>query len=375
MRRLTFPGKRGITRLALAAIVIVVVIVAAVGVYFYNSSLVGPPTPVTSVTQKTTLKVAILLPGQKNDLSWNQAAYASYLKMIEDLNSKGKYNLVTSSAEGLYTSADITPALTSLGSQGYDLVIGDGFQYTGPAIQLSPTYPNTGFLISGGYESAKNVAVLLPATGEAGFILGVLAARLSHTGKVGIIGGEDVSEITWATKGFLLGVSYANQNFGLNVQPINTFLGNFNDPAGAKAAAAADVAQGVDVLYCTGDGISVGVASEAESAHVAFIYNDFNETSLAPDATVGGLSYSIAPIYEQALNDWLTNHTFSALPYYATFPNQGLSLELTSKVPSSDAAVVQTILQAILANKIRVYQELTNGTLVYSPVTPAFNSL
>lgn len=372
MRRFAFLGKRGITRVALAAIVIVVVVVAAVGVYFYNSSLIVPPPP---VTQKTTLKVAILLPGQKNDLSWNQAAYESYLKMIADLNAQGKYNLVTSAAEGLYTSADITPALTSLGSQGYDLVIGDGFQYTGPAIQLSPTYPNTGFLISGGYESAKNVAVLLPATGEAGFILGVLAARLSHTGKVGIIGGEDVSEITWATKGFLLGVTYANQNFGLNVQAINTFLGNFNDPAGAKAAATADVAQGVDVLYTTGDGISVGVASEAESANVAFIYNDWNETALAPDVTVGGLSYSIAPIYEVALNDWLTNHTFSALPYYATFPNQGLSLELTSKVSSSDAAVIHTLLQAILANKIRVYQELTNGTLVYSPVTPAFNSL
>ncbi|MGA8904081.1 MAG: BMP family ABC transporter substrate-binding protein [Candidatus Bathyarchaeia archaeon] len=372
MRRFAFPGKRGITRVALAAIVIVVVVVAAVGVYFYNSSLVAPPPP---VTQKTALKVAILLPGQKNDLSWNQAAYESYLKLIADLNAQGKYNVVTSTAEGLYTPADITPALTSLGSQGYDLVIGDGFQYTGPAIQLSSTYPNTGFLVPGGYESAKNVAILLPATGESGFILGVMAARLSHTGKVGIIGGEDVSEITWATKGFLLGVTYANQNFGLNVQAINTFLGNFNDPAGAKAAAAADVAQGVDVLYTTGDGISVGVASEAESANVAFIYNDWNETALAPDATVGGLSYSIAPIYEAALNDWLTNHTFSALPYYATFPNQGLSLELTSKVSSSDAAVIHTILQAVLANKIRVYQELTNGTLVYSPVTPAFNSL
>ena len=62
MRHLAFPGKRGITRVALAAIVIVVVVVAAVGVYFYNSSLVAPPPP---VTQKTALKVAILLPGRR----------------------------------------------------------------------------------------------------------------------------------------------------------------------------------------------------------------------------------------------------------------------------------------------------------------------
>jgi basic membrane protein A len=356
-------------------IVIVVIIVATVGVYFYYSSLVTPPTPPTPPSQKKTLKLAILLPGQKNDLSWNQAAYVSFLQMLAHLNSTGKYNLVVSSAEGLYTSADITPAFNNLGSQGYDLVIGDGFQYTEPAMKLSDTYPNTAFLIPGGYMSAKNVQSLMPATGESGFILGVLAALLSRTGKVAVIGGEDVSEITWATKGYVLGVSYANQNFGKNVQVIVTFIGNFNDPPGAKAAAASDVAQGADVLYCTGDGISVGVANEAKAAHVAFIYNDFNETSLAPDDTYAGLSYSIAPIYEQALNDWLTNRTLSPLPYYATFPNHGLSLEMTNKVPSDTASVIHTLYDAILANKISVYQEMTNGTLVYSPVTPPFGSL
>jgi basic membrane protein A len=265
--------------------------------------------------------------------------------------------------------------MQSLGSNGYSLVIGDGFQYTAPAIQLAKTYPNTGFLIPGGYESASNVQSVMPETGSAGFLLGVLAALYSHSGKVAAIGGDNVSEITWVTKGFMLGVNYANANWGKNVQVLVTFIGNFDDPAAAKSAAAADVAQGADVLYCSGDGISVGVANEAVAANVGFLFNDFDQTSLAPNNALGGLTYSLAPVFEQALSDWNTNHAFSAQTYYATFQNGGETLQMNTLVPASTVTIIHTLYQGILNQKIRVYEELPNGTLTYNPITPAYTSL
>jgi len=373
----------------LAVIVILVVIGAGVGAYYFYSSL-GSTTSSTmmistssammttqplTTQQLQSLKIAILLPGEKNDLSWNQAAYSSFVQMTGDLNATGKYNVQTSVAEGLYTPADITPAMQSLGSNGYNLVIGDGFQYTAPAMQLAATYPNTGFLIPGSYESASNVQSVMPDTGSAGFLLGVLAALYSHTGKVAAIGGENVSEITWVTKGFILGVNYANANWGKNVQVLVTFIGNFDDPAAAKSAAAADVAQGADVLYCSGDGISVGVANEAVAANVGFLYNDFNQTSLAPNNALGGLTYSLAPVFEQALTDWNTNHAFSAKTYYATLQDGGETMEMTSIVPANTVTIIHTLYQGVLNQKIQVYEELPNGTLTYNPITPAYTSL
>jgi len=374
------PSKSNSKKIVLAVIVIVVVIGAASGAYYFYSSSMSTTSisstamPLTS-QQLQALKVAILLPGERNDLSWNQAAYSSFVTMTGDLNATGKYSVQTSVAEGLYTPADITPAMQTLGTNGFNLVIGDGFQYTGPAMQLASTYPNTGFLIPGGYESTTNVQSVMPDTGSAGFLLGVLAALYSHTGKVAAIGGDNVSEITWVTKGFILGVNYANTNFGKNVQVLVTFIGNFDDPAAAKSAAAADVAQGADVLYCSGDGISVGVANEAVAANVGFLYNDFNQTSLAPNNALGGLTYSLAPVFEQALNDWLTNHAFSTSTYYATFQNGGETMQMTSLVPANNATVIHTLYQALVSQKIRVYQELGNGTLVYNPITPPYSSL
>jgi basic membrane protein A len=377
------PSKSNLKKI-LAVVVILIVIGAGVGAYYFYSSSSSSSSS-TSNTMMTTqplttqqlqsLKIAILLPGEKNDLSWNQAAYASFVQMTGDLNATGKYNVQTSVAEGLYTPADITPAMQSLGSNGYNLVIGDGFQYTAPSIQLANTYPNTGFLIPGGYESASNVQSVMPETGSAGFLLGVLAALYSHTGKVAAIGGDNVSEITWVTKGFILGVKYANTNWGKNVQVLVTFIGNFDDPAAAKSAAAADVAQGADVLYCSGDGISVGVANEAVAANVGFLYNDFDQTSLAPNNALGGLTYSLAPVFEQALTDWNTNHAFSAKTYYATFQNGGETMQVNSIVPASTATIIHTLYQGILNQKIRVYEELPNGTLTYNPITPAYTSL
>jgi basic membrane protein A len=381
------PSKSNLKKI-LAVVVILIVLGAGAGAYYlYSSSSSSTTTMMTSSTatsmmttpitsqQMQSLKVAILLPGEKNDLSWNQAAYSSFVTMTGELNATGKYNLQTSVAEGLYTPADITPAMQSLGTDGYNLVIGDGFQYTAPAMQLASTYPNTGFLIPGGYESTSNVQSVMPETGSAGFLLGVLAALYSHTGKVAAIGGENVSEITWVTKGFVLGVDYANANWGKNVQVLVTFIGNFDDPAAAKSAAAADVAQGADVLYCSGDGISVGVANEAVAANVGFLYNDFNQTSLAPSNTLGGLSYSLAPVFNQALNDWMTNHTFSSTTYYATFQNGGQTMDMTSLVPASTVTIIHTLYQGLLSQKLRVYEELPNGTLTYNPITPAYSSL
>ena len=382
------PSKSNVKKI-LGVVVILVILGAGAGAYYLysSSSSSATTTMVTSSTETSmmttpvtsqemqSLKLAILLPGEKNDLSWNQAAYSSFVTMTGNLNATGKYNVQTSVAEGLYTPADITPAMQTLGADGYNLVIGDGFQYTAPAMQLASTYPNTGFLIPGGYESATNVQNVMPETGSAGFLLGVLAALYSHTGKVAAIGGENVSEITWVTKGFMLGVEYANSNWGKNVQVITTFIGNFDDPAAAKSAAAADVAQGADVLYCSGDGISVGVANEAVAANVGFLYNDFNQTSLAPSNTVGGLSYSLAPVFNQALTDWTTNHAFSAATYYATFQNGGETFDMTSLVPASTVTIIHTLYQGIVNQKIRVYEELPNGTLTYNPITPTYSSL
>lgn len=290
------------------------------------------------------------------------------------MNASGK-SVVLHFATGLVTSTEILPAIQSDAAQNYNIIIGGGEEDQAPALQVESNYPKIGFIVAGGYATAPNQGLILFRGDQGGFLMGVTAALVSKTAKVAIIGGLDVSGIAWTTQGFLLGVKYVNQNFGKNVTVINTFVGNFDDPAASQSAAATAVAQGADVLFCSGDGITEGVAAEAALANVAFLYNEFNATAMAPKNTYGGVGFTWTPVFQSAINDWLSNQSYQTAPYYASFFNNGLTLGLSAKISSSDATIVNRLQANLVNGDVQVYQQLSNGTLVYSPVTPAYSSL
>ena len=366
---------KSISTVATAAVIIVIIIVAGVGGYYYymiTSSKVTPSHP-----SKGSVKIALLLAGVKTDLSWNEAGYVMTMQLAKDLTNAG-YNVTVSVAEGLYTSEEILPAMQTYASKGYNIIIGMGFQDQAPATAIHAQYPNTLFLIVDGYQSGPNMQALLSEDDQIGFVEGVWAALLSKDHVVGDIEGMNVGSVTWAVKGFDLGVQYADQNFlhGINTTIITTFVGNFNDPAGALSAAQAAVSRGADVLFSDGGGgIIEGVAEGAAIANIPFLYSNYNATAFDPETTYGGVSYTFAPLLYQAAISWLTNKTISPLPYYANFANGGFTLSMTSYNPSNVTTIVNNIESALAHNQIRIYQEAANGTMVYSPVTPSYNSL
>ena len=360
--------KRSVSKTITAAIIIVIIVIVGVGGYYYYSILSHPTKPVTIT------KIALILPGPINDLSWNEGCYVAVQQLVSYLNSTG-HPSIFSYATGVYTPSDITPVLQTYLSKGYNIIIYDGYQGQVPINSLNNTYPNTAFLVIGGYAPGGNVGVIIERGGQLGFIMGVLAALLTHTGKVAIIGGQNVAEITWVTQGFVLGVKYVDQNFNKSVSAIVTFVGNFDDPAAAKAAAAAAVSSGADVLFCSGDGITEGVAEAAQEYNVYYLYDEYNSSSLAPNQAMGGVLFTWEPVFLQTYNYWTTNHSFPTHTFYATFANHGITLYLSPKVPANVTTIINNIYNALVTYKIKVYQMAPNGSLVYSPVTPPYSSI
>lgn len=362
-------SKVGISRIVVVAIVIVVIAVAAVGAYYYSTT-----TTTSTSKPKNVARIAVLLVGEENDLSWNQAIYQAAVQTAKNLNASGTYvhiDVVT----GLVTSTQIIPAMQQYAQANYSIIIGGGVEDQSPAFQVMPSYPSVGFIIAGGYGSSPNEGNVLFRGDQSGFLMGVLAALESKTGTVSIIGGLDVSAIHWTTEGFLTGVKYANENFGKNVSVINTFVGNFDDPAASKSAAATAVAQGADVLFCSGDGITEGVAAEATQANVGFLYYEGNATSLAPKVTYGGTSFAWTPAFQGAISSWLSSKTFGSVPRYASLQNNGLIIGTSSLTSAANAKIISTLQTNIVNGKIQVYSELANGTLIFSPVTPTYSTL
>ena len=75
--------------------------------------------------QGKVLKVALILSGPANDQGWNAVA----LQGLKD--AEAKYGIQSAYTENV-GNADSEAAFMDYASQGYDLVIGHGFQYGDP---------------------------------------------------------------------------------------------------------------------------------------------------------------------------------------------------------------------------------------------------
>lgn len=110
----------------------------------------------TSETSKS-LKVALCLSGAANDMGWCQSAYEG-LKLLES-----DYGCETAYTENL-TPDDIEAAFADYAANGFDVVIGHGYEFGDPAIEVAEQYPDTKFIVT---EGEFPLTMLLPMSPNA----------------------------------------------------------------------------------------------------------------------------------------------------------------------------------------------------------------
>src|SRR6478672_1084784 len=81
-------------------------------------------------------RVALLTPGPITDQSWNAGAYNG-LKEIRDSLGAQISHIQTK------TPAEFEENFRQYGAQGYQLVIGHGFEFQDAALRVAPDYPKT----------------------------------------------------------------------------------------------------------------------------------------------------------------------------------------------------------------------------------------
>jgi basic membrane protein A len=151
-------------------------------------------------------------------------------------------------------------AIRQFDSQGYALVIAHGYEYLQAAKELTDPAKNPGgavkvkIAVSGGDVDNPNFQSLLYDLEGASYQLGIVAAKVSRSGKLGFIGGAKFPTVVAMQRGFQAGAKSVNPNA--------TFAEawpGWDDPSKAKREAEAFMAQGVDVIMQNVDAASRGV--------------------------------------------------------------------------------------------------------------------
>jgi len=222
-----------------------------------------------------TFRVGLLTPGPVSDAGWNALAYEGLVKIRDTLQAE------VSQVE-TKTPAEFEEAFREYASRGFHLVFGHGFEFQDAAARVSLDFPHTVFITTSGSTVRPNVAPMRFLLEEATYLMGMMSAMLSKTGKAGAIGGIEIPPLKSTFLAFEAGAKSVNPNF----QVVVSYIGNWEDVGAAKQAALALIEQGCDILIPNADAASLGAFQAAQEKKVLALGTNKNQNDLAPDVIV-----------------------------------------------------------------------------------------
>lgn len=304
-----------------------------------------PASPATETVQEEApaFRVAMVFPGAVNDKSWNQAGFTGLERIKNELGVETAY------LEQV-PSTDWEESLRTFASQGYSLVLGHGDQFSEPSKKVAPEFPDTKFIVVNGANTAPNLASIALFDEQVSFLAGVVAAKMSQSGKVGYIGGLEIPPVIRNGKGFEQGAKYVNPDIQVSI----TYLGDFNDAAKGKEATLAMAENGVDVIFYYVDNAMLGIQEAAKGANVKLIGCIFDQYEMAPDLILTSAIQDISTaIFEAAKT--AKEGKFEGKAYLFGLDSGAIALApFRENVPADVVAFVNQVQQDIISGKLTI---------------------
>ncbi len=225
-------------------------------------------------------RVAVVMPSSTTDLAFGQSMYDALVAIQEEM---GAENFEFVYSEGMFVVDDAAAAIRDYATQGFDLIIAHGSQYGSSLQEIAPDFPETSFAWGTTVDTfgLPNVFAYEAASHEGGYVNGVMAASLSKSGVIGVVGPIETGDAKLYVEGFKAGVAATKPDIKVNVN----YIGSFSDVALASEAATTHIAAGADVMTGSAQMV-VGAIGKADEADVLWFGTQSSQASLAPDIVV-----------------------------------------------------------------------------------------
>ncbi|MBE3638308.1 BMP family protein [Mangrovicoccus algicola] len=252
------------------------------------------------------------------------------------------------------SNADYTRVLREYAEGGAQLIIGEAFAVEQEAREVAAEYPEIGFLMGSSFppdEALENFAVFDNYIQDASFLTGIIAAAMSQTGNIGMVGGFPIPEVNRLMNAFMAGARAYNPDTEFQV----AFIGSWFDPPKAKETAFAMIENGSDMLYAE----RFGVHDAAKERGVLAIGNVIDTQADYPETVVASALWHFEPTLDAAIAAAKAQE-FKAADYgvYSFMEHGGCSLAplgtFEGKLPAEAAAMVQDYMEKILAGTYTV---------------------
>jgi basic membrane protein A and related proteins len=248
-----------------------------------------------AAAQEDTLKACFIYVGPIGDIGWTNAHDVGR-RYVDD-----KYDwLETAYAESVPEADSERFIDRFVLEENCDVVFTTSFGFMDPTLSAAQKYPDNYFFHVSGYKRAPNMGTVMADFYQLYYLNGLMAGALTKSGKVGYVAAHPIPELVRHINAFTLGVREANPDATVEVN----WIFEWYDPAKAREAAEALIANGVDVLAFTEDTATVVQVAEEYTAKGQPVYSFGHYSPMGqfgPNSMISGQLVDWGVLYEDIL--------------------------------------------------------------------------
>jgi basic membrane lipoprotein Med (substrate-binding protein (PBP1-ABC) superfamily) len=296
-------------------------------------------------------RVAVVMPSKINDMAFSQSMYDA-LNIIKNEMGADKFEFVYT--DNMFVLEDAAAAIRDYASQGFNLVIAHGSQYGSSLVEIAPDFPKTSFAWGTTVDTftdqgVTNVFAYEARSEEGGYVNGVIAAKLSKNGVIGVVGPIETGDAKLYVDGFRAGAIATNSAAKVNAN----WIGSFSDVALASEAANTHAANGADAMTGSAQMV-VGAIGVCKEKNIPWFGTQSNQASLAPEVVVASQVYKWEVMLRELIA-LVNGGTLGGKAFQATLANKGLVIEFNPAytLPADVKQAAEAAIQGIASGSIK----------------------
>ena len=230
----------------------------------------------SAVAYADAIKPAVIYDlGGKFDKSFNEGVFGGATKFAKDTG-------IAFRDLEIQNDAQREQVLRKFAKDGFTPILMPGFAWATALSKVADEFPKTKFGIIDMVVDKPNVQSMVFKAEEGSYLVGVIAATTSKTGKVGFVGGMDIPLISAFECGYAQGVKHVNDKNAVLANMTGTMPAAWNDPVKGGELAKAQISEGADIVFAAAGATGQGVLKAAADAGKFGIGVDSNQNGLFP---------------------------------------------------------------------------------------------
>lgn len=222
-----------------------------------NAQTQESATPSEGDSAAKKLKMLVIIPGTRGDMSVNDLAARGLEKFAKDNGHEIKV-FETGDLAGDF--AKYESVYRDAFDEDWDVIFTNSKSTRDILYKILPEYPDERVIAYDDELDFKanpltNILSLNYKQNECSFLAGALAAKMTKTGTLGVVGCLESPVIHDFMYGFVQGALYANPD----IKVLNSTVGSATDAIKAKELALSQISQGADILFPPAANGTIGV--------------------------------------------------------------------------------------------------------------------